>query len=495
MLRTLFGADDDTPRGIQERKEMYRIVFAVALNKLRMENQRHLARQLTYSTWQEESREQLKDLMDEAASYLDEKTDITQMSLRRLRNEVQTFLGPQIVRLLTVARDVEAEMSDERDDHVFGEEEERKYKEIFLREYENICQLINDRKRNNAEADMQQRKGTRTPDSLQFYETKKGAIETLLAYYEWWPERPSADAINATATNTEDYMDKFGFHPNKADSDVVRAMRYYHARNLARSFLARRAPDDVPIRNDDADSGSAKQPRCYHSLLPLKSTIPSAGRGVFVDGFAPAGTLVAFIPGRVWTKEDLQSASLRTQTQLSQNDPRHQLSMRYDDVLIDSRRSPYTVVRNLWALGHIVNHPTAPTPSAMSPTSKPHREEEGGGSDDIVNSWPFQGPNCATVMINFTDRMIAGEEGRKLREYIPNEYELPPKPYVKGIFEKDDVIMHGMGLIASRDVRDEELFYDYRLSPDRDNTCGQEYPSWYYIWDEGAIKNRWETDD
>jgi hypothetical protein len=171
--------------------------------------------------------------------------------------------------------------------------------------------------------------------------------------------------------------------------------------------------------------------------------------------------------------------------------------MRHDDVLIDSRQSPYTVVGNLWALGHIVNHPPAPTPSEMSPTSNPHREEGGDGSDDIINRQSFQGPNCAAVMINFTDRMIAGGEGEKLRDYIPNEYELPPTPYVKSIFEKDEVIMHGMGLIVSRDVRDEELFYDYRLSPDKDNMLeqGNQYPSWYYVWDEDAIKSRWDTDD
>lgn len=496
MLRTLFGADDDTPRGIQERKEMYWIVLTVALNKLRMENQRHLAQRPTSFMWQEESRERLKELVDEAASYLDEKTDITQMSLRRLRNEVQTFLGPQIVQLLTVAHDVEAEMSEEHDDYIFGEEEEQMYKEIFLNEYEDICRLINEAKRNNLEANMEKRKGMRAPDPLPFYETKKGAIEKLMTYFEWWPELSSTDSIKNTTTDEEEYMDEFGFYPNKADSDVVRAMRYHHARNLARSFLARRVPDDIAIHNYAA-GGNTKQQRCYHSLLPLKSTIPLAGRGVFVDGFAPAGTLVAFIPGKVWTKEHLQSASLQTQMQLSQNDPRHQLSMRHDDVLIDSRQSPYTVVGNLWALGHIVNHPPAPTPSEMSPTSNPHREEGGDGSDDIINRQSFQGPNCAAVMINFTDRMIAGGEGEKLRDYIPNEYELPPTPYVKSIFEKDEVIMHGMGLIVSRDVRDEELFYDYRLSPDKDNMLeqGNQYPSWYYVWDEDAIKSRWDTDD
>jgi hypothetical protein len=489
ILRTIFGADDDTPRGIQERKEMYWIVLAVAHNKLRMEHQRKLPRQPTLFMWQEESRELLKHLMDETVSHLDEKTDITQMSLRRLRNEVQTFLAPQIVRLLTVAHDVESEMGGEDDGYVFSEEEEQKYKECLLTEYEDLCRLINDRKRNYTETQQK-----RTPDPLLFYETKKGSIETVLTYFDWWPKQSSAGATATTKTNREDYIDEFGFSPNKADSDLVRAMRYYHARNLARSFLARRAPDDFAIGNDDGDSFNLMQTRCYYSLLPLKSTIPSAGRGVFVDGFAPAGTLMAFIPGKVWTKEHLQSASPQTQMQLSQNDPRHQLSMRYDDVLIDSRQSPYTVVKNLWALGHIVNHPPVPTASEISLTLDAH-QNGGDKCDNIVNHCTFQGPNCVTVMINFTDRMTAGG-GEKLKDYIPNEYELPPRPYVKNIFEKDEVVMHGMGLIASRDVKDEELFYDYRLSPNEDNMeRGNQYPSWYHIWDEEAISNRWDTND
>ncbi|KAL3810404.1 hypothetical protein ACHAXA_007032 [Cyclostephanos tholiformis] len=490
ILRTIVGADDDTPRGIQERKEMYSILLSVAHYRLRTEHQRKLAQQQPTSfMWQEESRELLKHLIDVAVSHLDEKTDITQMSLRRLRNEVQTFLGPQIVHLLTVAHDMESEMDEENDGYVFSEREEKKYRECLFTEYQDLCQLINDWKRNNTEA-----KQKKTPDPLPFYERKKGSIETLLTYFDWWPEHASADGVNTNTTNGEDYIDEFGFSPNKSESDIVRAMRYYHARNLVRSFLTRRAADNFAIGNDDADGFIFKQPRCYHSLLPLKSTIPSAGRGVFVDGFAPAGTLMAFIPGKVWTKEHLQSASPQTQMQLSQNDPRHQLSMRYDDVLIDSRQSPYTVVKNLWALGHIVNHPPAPTASEISCTLNTHEN----GRDECVNSInhrPFQGPNCVTVMINFTDPMIA-RDGEKLRDYIPNEYELPPKPYVKNIFEKDEVIMHGMGLIASRDVKDEELFYDYRLSPKQDKTVlGNQYPEWYHIWDEEAIINRWENDD
>ncbi len=80
----------------------------------------------------------------------------------------------------------------------------------------------------------------------------------------------------------------------------------------------------------------------------------------------------------------------------------------------------------------------------------------------------------------------------KLRGYIPNEYELPPKYWAKNAFDRDDITMHGMGLVALRDVKDEELFYDYRLSPDNNNKGGGSYPSWYYVWDQEAMSNRWD---
>jgi len=40
-----------------------------------------------------------------------------------------------------------------------------------------------------------------------------------------------------------------------------------------------------------------------YSVLALSSTIPHSGKGIFVNGFAPAGSLLAFFPGQVWTKE------------------------------------------------------------------------------------------------------------------------------------------------------------------------------------------------
>ena len=493
MVRTIFGMNDNTPRGIQERKDMHWVVLAIAHRKLRMELQQKLLQATTSEgissqmMWQEESKEQLKDLLEKAVSHLDEETDIGGMKLKKLRPEVQSLLEPQIIQLLNIAHDVENEMYEEGEDYIFSEEEEEEYKNILLEEYKSVCQLLEDRRETNDTANTQNRRA----DPVPFYEMKKGAIESLLTYFEWWPEDSAAPTANNT--DMEGYVDEFGFSPSNSDTEIIPAMRYYHVRNMVRSSLARRAPVEIITRTSTEENANAHDMYGYHSLLPLKSTIPSAGRGVFVDGFAPAGTHLAFIPGQIWPKEHLQSATLQTQMQLSE-DPRHQLSLRYDDILIDSRHSPYTVVKNLWALGHIFNHPPPPTPE-----SKVAPEQDDEESDDIMPKQPHQGPNCVTVPINFTDKMIEGDM-EKLRDFIPNEYEHKPKEWAKSksLYEKDDVIMHGMGLVALRDVKDEELFYDYRLSPEskeKGGGGGNQYPSWYYVWDQEAINNRWDKDD
>jgi hypothetical protein len=576
MIRTLFGTEDDTPRGIQERKEMYWIVLLVAHQRLRVENQQnHIITQQQHQhptnnshatgggeEWEMESKEQLKQLMNDAVHYLDTKTDITQMSLKRLRNEVQSYLTPQIIHLLTVAQYADVAINkkedkvsntntnnnEDEDDYIFTTNEEVMYKEILLHEYNHTCQLLqqlhdsssvtkdgsnnnsssssnnnnNDDDNNSNSQEKITASNSRTPNPRPFYIMKKDAIETLLKHYNWWSIDNENHSNNANE-NVDDieYIDPFGFVPNKATKDVVCAMRYYQTRNLVRAFMVRNThyyhPHDEKSSNTTTTQiHQPPPPKCYHTLLALKSTITTAGRGVYIDGFAPAGTLLAFIPGNVWTKEQLSNITTQTQIQLS-NDPKHQLSMRYDDILIDSRHAPYTVVSNLWSLGHIVNHPPPPSSlshaSSLETLSNCNNNKEDNDDDKSQTTkttmTTFHGPNCATVMINFTERMFESNVNNNndndssskkvLHTYLPNMYEHPSTvtPYTKNIFETENVIMHSMGLIAIRDVKDEELFYDYRLCPSSSSLDNNNngYPSWYHVWDEDALKKRWDTDE
>ena len=132
------------------------------------------------------------------------------------------------------------------------------------------------------------------------------------------------------------------------------------------------------------------------------------------------------------------------------------ISLRFDDYLVDARQSPVTVLTrecflNPWALGHMVNHPNPPNM-----------------------------PNCQSTLLNFTGDQKLG----KLICYIPNTYGREPTWRSRFFDNGQDVLMHGLCLLAKNDVCNEELFYDYRLQ-------SEARPEWYKIVDYGEL---WEDD-
>ena len=111
---------------------------------------------------------------------------------------------------------------------------------------------------------------------------------------------------------------------------------------------------------------------------------------------------------------------------------------------------------NPFAIGHVVNHPP-----------------EGVRS------------NAITTMINFTSKLDL--LSKKLEHYIPNIYARSPMILGPSIVDIDTIHMHGFGLLASRDLCNEEILYDYRLSPGADH----KYPDWYHICRKDELDNRW----
>ena len=154
---------------------------------------------------------------------------------------------------------------------------------------------------------------------------------------------------------------------------------------------------------------------------------------------------------------------LNNLTKYFQQDPRHLLSMRYDDILIDSRKSPYTVLddvnSNAFAVAHIVNHPSE-----------------------------LDEPNCSTLAIDFIDDMKLDE--LDLLQFVPNQYKKKPMMFGPQAVDTDSIRVHSMGLVALHDIKNQELFYDYRLSPGTHKAL----PEWYHVFDEEAVRNRWHND-
>ena len=107
--------------------------------------------------------------------------------------------------------------------------------------------------------------------------------------------------------------DLFGYHEN-IDPESNNLIRRYQAINICRA---------AKLRDDWG-----------YSVVALRSSIVGAGRGVYVDGYARAGSILAFQPGEVWTKENLVSLPVDVERQLEKND-HYQMSLRPDDFLID----------------------------------------------------------------------------------------------------------------------------------------------------------------
>mmetsp|Transcript_19595 Transcript_19595/g.27203 ORF Transcript_19595/g.27203 Transcript_19595/m.27203 type:complete len:520 (+) Transcript_19595:113-1672(+) len=431
------GSGDDTPREIQERKDLSMSLLALTHNRLRNEIPQTKQRDNHTSPLDE-------DLIDQAIHIL-EKHGLETQSIVGLRYELQCVIAPQICDLFENFQYVDDQLSTSR----------AKLQKNLLEDY----QQTKDELDKLTSVTLKKNR----PDPKLFLAQKLNAIERLSSYHGW--DKGIDDLMNNITNGDDDkesLLDEFGYDSKKNEKDTVQAIRHHQTINMVRSKLIR---DQVG-----------------YSVISLKSTIPNAGRGVFVDGYAKAGSLIAFYPGDVWPKEYLSGAISSAMQTYFQQDPNYQLSLRYDDVAIDSRRSPYTVLyhgddeededdnnnnskydlHNPWALGHIMNHPPSP---------------------DTI-------PNCRTVMLNFTEPMKLESSG--LIHYVPNTYAKPPMILGAKALDRDVIVMHGMGLITARDVSYEELFVDYRLSGDAggsDSSTSQ--PDWYHVVEPNEVAGRW----
>ena len=269
------------------------------------------------------------------------------------------------------------------------------------------------------------RDGHQYPEKADFINLKREALEILIRHFD--PNGPIPEKSlpwdNTKTTEWCDELDSFGYNGKDASEDVYSAIRQHQRRNMVRSFLIKQ------------DLG--------YSVLALKSSIPKAGRGIFVDGTAQPGSIVAFFPGQVWPREYLLNPTPEVLEHFSfERNPNFQVHFRGDDFLLDCRASPYTVLENPWAVGHIANH-------------APHTKS-----------------NVRSVGINFFEKM---QLGPNLRRYVPNAYAKPPTMMGGSILDRDVVDMHGMCLLNKRKaLSNQEIMFDYRFP-----WAQEDLPDWY----------------
>ncbi|KAL3924414.1 MAG: hypothetical protein SGILL_001058 [Bacillariaceae sp.] len=365
--------------------------------------------------------------------------DVDSKTILQLRHSLQSSLEPQVVDLMRLFKTIDEELMhfvEEDEGKPSGDDERIQEGVQASRErssgsssnqssVESYCESIMQMQLEKTIDQLSDPTPTTSPrqasDPKEFLKLKRGAIERLLGYRN----KNNHMALKQQTENVSWVdADEFGYHES-TDEERNHLIRYYQAINICRAAIMK----DV----------------WGFSVIALQSSIPGAGRGVYVDGYAKAGSILAFQPGQVWAKEDMINVTAEEERELERNDC-YQMSLRPDDFMIDSRQSPYTVLTehgsNLLSISNVVNHPT-----------------------------PTLAPNARSAMFNFTQGMQLSDNN--LQRYIPNTYARPRNLSTLGsLWDQDVVEMHSMVLVATRDICNEEIFYDYRLATSH-------YPQWY----------------
>jgi len=391
--------DHSNEHKIQERKDLYYLLLITKLREVRLDKP-----DLEYM-----------EAFEEAFAILEQR-DLDSKSNVQLRYEMQDILGPQVLDVLEVFDHIDKDMDpqlfhteDTDSSDVMQSHDYSVYKQVLQEDLEATAARCEKFKSSPdlASTDAISLKLTR---SIAFLERKLGALQAILDFHGWSEGREGkGDWASNFPTDFDDEMDDFGFRITTADEETFISIRQYQTINMYRAAMLRK--------------------ELGYSIIALKSLVPGAGRGVFVDGTALAGSLVAFQPGNVWPL-----GSVRPDVEEHFQDNHNlQLSIRYDNFIVDSRRSPYTVLTrprsNPFALGHVVNHPQ-----------------------------PGSLPNCQSVMLNFTQDM----DLRDMQRYIPNTYSVPPA-WINRTFDRYVIDMHSMCLLARRDTQVRRVISSYGI--------------------------------
>ena len=213
-----------------------------------------------------------------------------------------------------------------------------------------------------------------------------------------------------------------------------------------------------PVPSEDENIMNAVKERLGFVLRKRKSTIdhPEAGFGCFVDGSVKRGQFFCFYPGIVYLPGHIKH--MKGYPNID-NENANLLS-RYDHSIIDAKdgggvdKDDILEHTNPLALGHYINHPP-------------------------MGSLPSVMPYYFNFPLDFPTEFLP---------YIPNVYHRSPPSWVRHL--EGDILVRRYAFvcccvtcvylsylsavfIALRDIKDEEIFFNYRYNPKLNP------PSWY----------------
>ena len=262
-------------------------------------------------------------------------------------------------------------------------------------------------------------------------------------------------------------------------------------------------PSKASIKNFNK-MNNALMKKLGYSLHVQQSGIPNAGPGLFLEGSAVAGTVICMYPGIVYLKEYVVSGD--TDGMFGPDDSGTYTMGRYDGSIFNGDCEPQWHPSPV-SYGHLIRHPTGILPLTEDHRGLPrvlgkpnvmscpfnYPELDSGGSEtqrsifSRLKDAPGEKP-ATTANVDIEKYLDKGMIGKKFpkefQAYIPNTYYKPP--VLLSTQEAKESYTFGIALIATENIKDEEIYLDYRYNPHL------ETPSWYKTIDEETAQRRWK---
>lgn len=297
----------------------------------------------------------------------------------------------------------------------------------------------------------------------------------------------SADLVNADCNDAPDFEKQSSTVRTFLIQSVLQALR-------TTSKLHR------GVAESTGSMESALENQLGFVPVVAESDIPNAGLGLHIQGRAVAGSLLGLYPGTCYLPSDL--SNLPGYPRITDNND--YLLWRYDGIVIDGKDAvaEESLMENIMAEEEssedcsVEGSSNSSEPSGhciLHPFSCAHR----------INHPPSGAyPNCLQFLL---DLPITGSM-KELRSFVPNQL-FGPVGKSRSLFERlqntgmrqrvasvsafannstSPSIVPTIAVVATRDLRDEEVLMNYRFNPN-----GPDVPAWYHDCDPESSARRW----
>jgi hypothetical protein len=255
-----------------------------------------------------------------------------------------------------------------------------------------------------------------------------------------------------------------------------------------------------------AFAGNRHIPERTFSLRVASSLIPGAGLGLFVDGEAPAGSLITIYPGITYRPSDVKH--MADFPIVSKNN--EHLLWRYDGVIVDGgpgaisqllRRKrleseiPFEQSHlNTYAGGQYINHPPRGTvPNALQYALDIRLARLPARVKHLVPNLPWEAePHGAEGPVENPDARLGDWKKRFLAHSLENlenmaiRQRVISSALISRRAHNPSTTQKSIAIMATRPVVNEEVYINYRFNPD-----GPDLPDWYADCNPEESRRRW----